>query len=125
MGRPRCTPAGPDEEPAGDPWGAAAARGGGAGAEYTGRGPVCGMMTRRMGAPWVTISAAAISGTASLGSGEAGTGWGGGTGTPGVMVDAMGGAMTICCDGGVTGGRATTGDAGALAATAERSWLAG
>ncbi len=40
-------------------------------------------------------------------------GGGGGTGTPGVIVDGIGGATTICCEGGGAGGRDATGADGA------------
>lgn len=121
MGRPRWTPPGPAAEDGAG----AAALGGGAGAVYTGRGPVCGMMTRRAGAVSDAISGASASGIETDGSAGA-TGAGGNTGTPGVVTDGIIGAIDICCEGGgAAAARAATGAPGPLAALAGRGWLAG
>ncbi len=81
----------------------AACPGAGGGAEYVGRGPVCGMMTRRPGV-------AGASGTAGAGV-AASTGAGGGGGATGADAGAA-----------LTGGRATTTpDGGGVLAIAGRS----
>ena len=92
---------------------------------YTGRGPVCGMITRRAGAFSEAASAESASGAAANGSGGA-TGAAGSTGTPGVVTDGIAGAIDICCEAGVTAtGRAAMGDPGAVETMAARGWLAG
>jgi hypothetical protein len=98
IGRPRWIAPGPD-----------GALGRGGGALYTGRGPVCGIITRFTGA------AAAAEASAASGACDAGAGGVGGAGATGGVAATGGGAL-----GGAAGGRATTGFAGAAEAIAGR-----
>ena len=111
MGRPRCTPPGAPMELEGALLGGGVAgRGGGAGAVYTGRGPVCGITTRRTGI-------AGASGTGGIATAISGSGAGAGGGA----TTTAGGAATAAGGSGATGGRATTtGAVGALDAMAGR-----
>ena len=136
MGRPRCTPPGAEL-----PCGAAAGRGGGA--VYTGRGPVCGIITLRAGGAvgsGVELATAcgacgsAADGAAATGAGVDGAGAaiGGGTAAAGgfATTGATGACDAIAGRGGAAatapaGGLATTGPAGGRAAIAGGAMICG